>query len=198
MACPAIDEVVTFQRGPTFRDRLLSPYIANTTRRNKVLTVPQTVCIALRFFASGTFLKSLHSINVQRICDADCLIPNVEATWPGSVQDSRVFGASSISQQLAQKDMCSIQEGSHGHIKAHIEMAFGLIKPRSQCLNHLRVSPQRACDIVVACVVLHNIVCLRRERQPRVVGEEDWGIEEPFEDHIGRVRKDIYANNYFG
>ncbi len=48
-------------------------------------------------------------------------------------------------------------------------MAFGLIKSRFQCLKHLRVTPPRACDIVVACVVLHNIACLRKEKQPRIV-----------------------------
>ncbi|XP_051989756.1 putative nuclease HARBI1 [Xyrauchen texanus] len=45
---------------------------------------------------------SLHSINVQMICDADCIITNVEAKWPGSVHDSRIFRVSSLSHQLAQ------------------------------------------------------------------------------------------------
>jgi len=36
------------------------------------------------------------------ICDADCIITNVEAKWPGSVHDSRIFRASSLSHQLAQ------------------------------------------------------------------------------------------------
>lgn len=39
--------------------RLLSPHIANNTCRKTALTVPQTVCIALRFFASGTFLYTV-------------------------------------------------------------------------------------------------------------------------------------------
>ena len=37
----------------------LEPYVANATRRSHALTVPQTVCIALRFFASGSFLYSV-------------------------------------------------------------------------------------------------------------------------------------------
>ncbi len=77
-------------------------------------------------------------------------------------------------------------------------MAFGLIKSRFQCLKHLRVTPPRACDIVVACVVLHNIACLRKEKQPRIVAEEDWGIEAVFEENeTGRIIRDTYANNYF-
>uniref|UniRef100_A0AAY5KER0 DDE Tnp4 domain-containing protein n=1 Tax=Esox lucius TaxID=8010 RepID=A0AAY5KER0_ESOLU len=41
--------------------------------------------------------KSFHSINVQMICDAACIITNVEAKWPGSIHDSRVFRSSTIS-----------------------------------------------------------------------------------------------------
>lgn len=51
--------------------RLLSPHIANNTRRNRVLTVPQTVCIALRFFASGTFLYTVgdsENISKASVC----------------------------------------------------------------------------------------------------------------------------------
>ncbi|KAM9476030.1 putative nuclease HARBI1 [Clarias gariepinus] len=177
--------------------RLLSPHIANKTRRNRALTVPQTVCIALRFFASGTFLytvgdaeniskasvcrsvrtvylslkrllnvfitfpghkairtikhafygiagfpnvigaldcthvrikcpsgpheadfvnrKSVHSINVQMISDADCIITNVEAKWPGSVHDSRIFRASSLYQQLARGEFSGVLLGDKGY-----------------------------------------------------------------------------------
>ncbi|XP_051992926.1 uncharacterized protein myadma isoform X2 [Xyrauchen texanus] len=163
---------------------------------------------------------------VEMICDADCIITNVEAKWPGSVHDSRIFRASSLSHQLAQGQFSGVLLGdkgyaclpylltpyqetqteaqhnyniAHARTRACIEMAFGLIKSRFQCLNYLRVIPQRACDIVVACVVLHNIACLRRERQPRMVVEQDWDIEGIFDDNeIGRVIRDSYANNYFG
>lgn len=52
---------------------------------------------------------------------------------------------------------------AHACTRGHIEMAFGLIKSRLQCLKHLKRTPPRECEIVVACVVLHNIACLRRE-----------------------------------
>lgn len=61
------------------------------------------------------------------------------------------------------------------------------------------MTPQRACDIIVGCVVLHNISSLRKERPPRMVVVEDWGNEVAFDDNeTGRVIRDIYANNYFG
>ena len=39
--------------------RLLGPRISNPTARSQALTVPQQVCIALRFFACGTFLYTV-------------------------------------------------------------------------------------------------------------------------------------------
>lgn len=38
---------------------LLAPHIECPTRRNRALTTTQTVCIALRFFASGRFLYTV-------------------------------------------------------------------------------------------------------------------------------------------
>ncbi|XP_059384661.1 putative nuclease HARBI1, partial [Carassius carassius] len=46
--------------------------------------------------------KSFHSINVQMVCNADCVISNVVAKLPGSVHDSRIFRASEIYQCLSQ------------------------------------------------------------------------------------------------
>src|SRR4029434_505912 len=46
------------RQGTIYLQDLLESYIANTTRRSRALTVSQTVCITLRFFASGTFLYS--------------------------------------------------------------------------------------------------------------------------------------------
>ena len=43
-----------------------------------------------------------YNLTFQMICDADCLISNVEAKWPGSVHDSRIFWASPIYEGLSQ------------------------------------------------------------------------------------------------
>ncbi|KAG1944953.1 putative nuclease HARBI1 [Pimephales promelas] len=144
--------------------------------------------------------KSFHS-NVQMICDADCLITNLEAKWPGSVHDSRIFRASRIYQRLSRGEFSGVllgdkgyacetflmtpltdpqtpaqQADNHAHAKtrARIEMTFSHLKSRFQCLHHLRVSPDRACDVTVACTVLHNIAWLRKERAPRVALDVDW------------------------
>ena len=47
--------------------------------------------------------------------------------------------------------------------RVRIEMAFGILKARFSCLRGLRVAPERACQIVSACVVLHSIAGIRKE-----------------------------------
>ncbi|XDV10946.1 hypothetical protein PO909_000041 [Leuciscus waleckii] len=271
--------------------RLLGPNIQHRTARSHALTVPQMVCVALRFFASGMFLYSvgdaenlnkaticrtirnvslalksrvhifitfpghrrfihikeefykiaafpnvigtvdcthiriqrpsgahegdyvnrkwLHYIFLQMICDADCLITNLEAKWPGSVHDSRIFRASRIYQRLSLAFLMTPltdpqtpaqQAYNHAHVKtrARIEMTFGLLKSRFQCLHHLRVSPDRACDVTVACTVLHNIASLRKERAPRVALDVDWDNAAIFPDNRnGRLVREQYIANYF-
>ncbi len=59
------------RNGIAYICRLLSQHIANNTCRKTALTVPQTVCIALRFFASGTFLYTVgdaENISKASVC----------------------------------------------------------------------------------------------------------------------------------
>ena len=61
------------RQGLIYLQDLLGPYIANLTRRSRALTVLQTLCIALRFFASGTFLYSVgdaENIGKAAVCVA--------------------------------------------------------------------------------------------------------------------------------
>ncbi|KAM4554926.1 putative nuclease HARBI1 [Odontesthes bonariensis] len=162
--------------------------------------------------------KNFHSINVQMVCNANYLISNVVAKWPGSVHDSRVFRNSEIYRRLSQGEFLGVLLGDRGYAcqpflltpfatgiqpcpcqnKARIEMTFGLLKARFQCLNHLRVSPDRACDIIVACAVLHHVACLRKERAPRVPALIDWDNPAIFpDDDCGRLVRDQYVLNYF-
>ncbi|XP_016115435.1 putative nuclease HARBI1 [Sinocyclocheilus grahami] len=239
---------------------LLEPHIKRSTRRSRALTTAQTVCIALRIFASGTLLytigdaenlaksavcrvirkvylalkqflgvfvvfqivkqsffaiagfpnvigaidcthihikappgpnegdfvnrKGVHRINVQMVCDSMCHVTNVEAKWPGSVHDSRIFRESCLCTLFERGDYDGILVGDRGYAcrqhlmspfpdpntgpqtrynaalartRARIEITFGQLKGRFQCLKSLRVAPDRACNIV-ACAVLHNII----------------------------------------
>ncbi len=86
---------------------------------------------------------------------------------------------------------------AHCRTRARVEMTIGLLKARFQCLRHFRVTPERACDIIVACVVLHNIAIIRGEQHPALQ------IQDPEEDPIhpadfrdGRVVRDIICRNF--
>ncbi|XP_062324520.1 putative nuclease HARBI1 isoform X2 [Osmerus eperlanus] len=164
------------------------------------------------------------SIGLQMVCNADCVISNVVAKWPGSVHDSRIFRASEIYQCLSQGEFSGVLLGdrgygcqpflltpftdpqeaqqaynhAHARTRARVEMTFGLLKARFHCLHKLRVSPVRACDITVACAVLHNVACLRKERAPRVPPAMDWDNPAIFpDDDCGRLLRDQYVLNYF-
>ncbi len=87
---------------------------------------------------------------------------------------------------------------AHCRTRARVEMTIGLLKARFQCLRHLRVTPERACDIIAACVVLHNIAIISGEQHPALQ------IQDPEEDPIhpadfqdGRVVRDIICRNFF-
>ncbi|KAK0132297.1 putative nuclease HARBI1 [Merluccius polli] len=73
-----------------------------------------------------------------------------------------------LSTPLADPQTPSQQAYNHAHNKtrARIEMTFGLLKSRFQCLHHLTVSPDRACEVIAACaVVLQYKMAERRGRR---------------------------------
>ncbi|KAM6965924.1 putative nuclease HARBI1 [Tautogolabrus adspersus] len=59
--------------GMIYLCKLLEPYVASGTQRSRALTVPQTVCIALRFFASGSFMYAVgdaENMSKNTVCNA--------------------------------------------------------------------------------------------------------------------------------
>nr|XP_020463569.1 putative nuclease HARBI1 [Monopterus albus] len=169
--------------------------------------------------------RSIHSINVQIICDASHIITNVEAKWPGSVHDSRIYRESTLSNRLQCGEIDGFLLGDRGYpcqptlmtpypepaagpqqrfnvahcrTRARVEMTIGLLKARFHCLRHLRVTPERACDIIVACVVLHNIAIIRGEQHPalQIQDPEDDPIH-PADNQDGRAVRDWICRNVF-
>ncbi|XP_061584557.1 putative nuclease HARBI1 [Cololabis saira] len=170
--------------------------------------------------------KSTHSINVQIICDAGYIISNVEAKWPGSVHDSRIYRECNLSNRLQDGEFDGVLLGDKGYpcqpglltpypdpepgpqqnfnrahrrTRARVERTIGLLKARFQCLRHLRVTPERACDIIVACVVLHNIATIRGEQHPALqieAPDDDDSIQLPaIQD--GRAVRDAICQDHF-
>ncbi|XP_049334949.1 putative nuclease HARBI1 [Astyanax mexicanus] len=140
--------------------------------------------------------KSVHSINVQMTCDHQCLITSIDANGLGQftyiqrVNYSKIMFCFPLKLNLM--GCCLETDGyackrnlmtpfpdpqlgpqsqfnvAHFKTRVRIEMTFGILKSRFNCLRLLRVQPAKACDIIVACVVLHNIAMIRKERVPPV------------------------------
>uniref|UniRef100_A0A8C1Z473 DDE Tnp4 domain-containing protein n=1 Tax=Cyprinus carpio TaxID=7962 RepID=A0A8C1Z473_CYPCA len=210
------------------------PHITNVTHRSHALTVPHMVCIALRFFASGTYLYAVNDAenlgkntvcrNIRKVvialqgyinsfivfpghlstmsikegfyeiagkidrmtCDHECMITSLDAKWPGSVHDSQIFRESALCQLFEEGLFDGLLVGDRGYAcqrflltpypdpqtrpqnrfnvalsktRVKIEMTFGILKARFNCLRQVRVSPERAS-------ILHNIATIRKERVP--------------------------------
>ncbi|XP_063734541.1 putative nuclease HARBI1 [Eleginops maclovinus] len=170
--------------------------------------------------------KSKHTINVQMTCDHHYMITSLDARWPGSVHDSRIFRESSLSDRFHQGQFDGILLGDRGYAcmkflitpfpdpqtrqqrsfnhahsvtRARIEMTFGILKARFACLKVLRVKPDRACQTIAACVVLQNVATIRKERVPPHDPPPPPDITDPITlDHpTGRAVRDAITNQFF-
>lgn len=81
-----------------------------------------------------------------------------------------------------------------------IDTTLAILKARFNCLRDLRVSPERASQIVGACVVLHNIATIRKERVPDeyYLPPDDDDVDPITRDHpAGRAVRDAITAEYF-
>jgi hypothetical protein len=62
----------------------------------------------------------------------------------------------------------------HKATRRIVECAYGILKERFPCLHHLRVEPEFAGMIILACVTLHNIAN-KDELTYDPVDENDYG-----------------------
>ncbi|XP_066960858.1 putative nuclease HARBI1 [Macrobrachium rosenbergii] len=152
--------------------------------------------------------KNFHSINVQVVFDANYLVRNIVAKWPGSVHDSRILRESGVWRGFEQNRVpagCYLlgdsgypckrwlltpylrPEGQHqeAYNRAHkktrsvVERGIGQLKRRFQVLHgEIRVNPQKAAKIIMACGIMHNIC---KERNIPIEDENEH--EEDVDDH---------------
>ncbi|KZS08263.1 F14D2.9-like protein, partial [Daphnia magna] len=136
--------------------------------------------------------KNFHSINVQAICDANGRALSVYAKKPGSTNDAAMFVESIIGQRLARGDFSPFHligdsgyactpylltpyavpsneperrfNVAHKKSRCVIERFFGMVKRRFPALFFgIRMQPGRACRVIMACFILHNIALSRRQ-----------------------------------
>nr|XP_055023917.1 putative nuclease HARBI1 [Misgurnus anguillicaudatus]XP_055024930.1 putative nuclease HARBI1 [Misgurnus anguillicaudatus] len=175
--------------------------------------------------------KGRRSINIQLVGDADLIITNCVVKWPESVHDARILRESALYRELQTNRPDGIILGdraypllpwlitpflaastpaqarfntAHCKTRCAIERLNRVLKRRFACLNYLRVEPQGACNIILACIVLHNIATRRNVPLCDV-----YDAPEPFEEPdqplafcqneglSGRIVRDAIVRHYF-
>lgn len=131
--------------------------------------------------------KGSHSINCMVVCGPNLEFFYVSANWPGSVHDARVLRRSSLFRRMEEENIFPngvilgdsayplkvwlmrplnndpTSEGERRYnsrlksTRQTVERGLGVIKEKFPCLNHLRVNPYFACQIVKCCATLCNI-----------------------------------------
>lgn len=129
--------------------------------------------------------KGKTSINVQITCNSREQITSVDAQWPGSVHDSRIWRMSTVQDVLRRYDgdVCLLGDSGYGispwmltpydevrnalehqfnvvHAQERvvIERIFGQMKRRFPILSsNVRISVDKVPKLIISCAVLHNI-----------------------------------------
>ena len=152
------------------------------------------------------------------------MFTNIVARWPGSTHDSFVFNNSHIFQKLESQPH-SIEDGlllgdsgypckpylnptttkeeafnkAHTCTRVAIEQAFGWWKRRFHLLHsEVRMSPEKTCQLIGACAVLHNIAVLRNEPIDGLLPDEDQPDIAPYHGpENGKAVRDYICNTFF-
>ena len=129
--------------------------------------------------------KGQATINVQATCNANEVFTSVDAQWPGSVHDSRIWRNSTAATFMAQSRTDAILLGDKGYpitpwlmtpfmnpetpqeltFNIHqakervvIERCFGHLKQRFPILQYkVGLSLEKISSLIVACFMLHNV-----------------------------------------
>ncbi|XP_063425421.1 putative nuclease HARBI1 [Mytilus trossulus] len=175
--------------------------------------------------------KGVHSVNVQAVCDAKGKFTNINANWPGSSHDSNIFRTSQVCTYMEQNGgwangvllgdsgypcrpflMTPYQNRVLDHQKKFnrchcstrsvIERTFGRLKRRFHILHsEIRMKPGKACKIIIACAILHNICILLNEpdiEDDGVIVGNDGDLGEHFNVHQdGRAVRDHISTTFF-
>lgn len=175
--------------------------------------------------------KGIHAINVQLMCGPSLNITNCVVRWPGSTHDSRILSESTIYRSFEADPPNGIilgdsgyplkpwlmvpflnprdegerrYNGRHTSTRSAIERCNGVLKRKFACLHQeIRMSPERACIVIKACIVLYNL-SLRPTDEEMFQGddnEDDDGEDEEQQPRVinqtGQARRNQLVNNYF-
>uniref|UniRef100_A0A8C1U409 DDE Tnp4 domain-containing protein n=1 Tax=Cyprinus carpio TaxID=7962 RepID=A0A8C1U409_CYPCA len=172
-------------------------------------------CPILLGLLTALMCISKRSISIQLVGDAELIITNCVVKWPGSVHDARILRESALYRELQTNQPDGIILGdsaypllpwlmtpflaattpaqacfntAHCKTRCAIERLNGVLKRRFACLNYLRVEPQGACNIILACIVLHNIATRHNVPLCDDVYDAHEPVEEQDQPHSVRMR----------
>ncbi|XP_046571764.1 putative nuclease HARBI1 [Haliotis rubra] len=153
--------------------------------------------------------KHYHSINTQLVFDAHYRITDVVAKWPGSTHDARILRESGLQVLFETRRVPGnfhllgdsgypsktwlltpylrpnnanqlAYNRSHKRTRSIVERGIGQLKRRFHALHvELRLSPHKACQVIVACAVLHNICKTRNIPDPEESNDIPPGTPQP-------------------
>ena len=140
--------------------------------------------------------KGYTSINVQATCNAKEIFTSIDASWPGSVHDARIWRASDIQTTLSQNGVNALiladsgygiapwlmvpyrnaetpQEMAYNRClskeRVIIERCFGQLKQRFPILqNTVRLATDKIPTLITCCFVLHNISKYLQDPEPEL------------------------------
>ncbi|MBN3302713.1 HARB1 nuclease, partial [Amia calva] len=164
--------------------------------------------------------KSFHSISVQMTCDHHLTVTSLKARWPGSVHDSRIFQESTLGQRFEQGCFDGLLLGDRDYPCLRYLMTHypdpqtrEQMKHKGQdrddiwghqstlllaCKAYGCVWSGGACEVVAACVVLHNMATIRKERSPCQLPMPPDVMNPVMWDHpTGRAVREATTNNFF-
>lgn len=156
--------------------------------------------------------KGKTTINVQMTCDANEKITSVDAQWPGSVHDSRIWRLSGVQEVVRRYDgdVCLLGDSgygitpwlltpfdevrnprernfnlTHAQERVIIERVFGQMKRRFPILSsQVRIAVEKVPKLVLSCAVLHNIAKHLNDA---------WEVQDGVENAIDEVEENIAA-----
>lgn len=157
--------------------------------------------------------KGVATINVQATCNSKELFTSVDASWPGSVHDSRIWRNSDISRIMSRCHANALLLGDVGYgiapwlmtpfrnpvtpqqrsynscitrERVIIERCFGQVKQRFPILqNKIRLATQKVPSVIVACFILHNIAKYLKDEDFELPELENNGGEDGDEGEEG-------------
>ncbi|XP_061184381.1 putative nuclease HARBI1 [Saccostrea echinata] len=154
-----------------------------------------------------------HSLNVQVVFDTQYKLIDIVAKWPASTHDARILNESGLRVlfenghipvhthllgdsgypsrrwlltpfRIPQPGPQTNSNNAHKRTRSIVERGIGQLKRRFHVLHgEIRLSPQKACQVVIACAVLHNICKDRQIPIPADDDDDDSNDEDDSDDY---------------